>query len=572
MKRSAPALVLALAGIALCALTWGTWGDVQVDYGGEVYAAWRVSQGAALYRDVAYFTGPLSPWLNALWFKLFGVGIWTLYAVNLALVALDTALVYALVKRMADRFSATAAGLVFLALFAFGRFEFLNDSNYIAPYSHEVVHATPLALGCLLLIARFPALAGALFGLVCLTKAEYTLALGAAALVWLVLARADWKTWARFASAALVAPVLAWAALASALGARAACLGVIGAWRYVFDTRITQLHFYKWVMGTDEAGDNLVRLLEYAAAEALLVGACWLTARRLPRTERTVAWIAGAALGPLLLLLVPLDKFGWLELARPWPLFAGVAALVFVVRAWKQRELALTASFAVFSAALLAKMVLNSRVQMYGFALALPATLLLVLLLSQTLPRLAERRGGSFTLARALGCGALLAFALGHLRVMFEYQKIPTVWMGEGRDAFRVDGRGGVVAAALNELHAKLKPGESFVVLPEGVMLNYLARVPAPVKYINYMPPELLMFGEQQMVADLSAAAPAAIVLLHKSTGEYGFPWFGRDYGKLFAQWINADYSKGALFGDEPLRDGSRFGARVLWRKDLGAR
>jgi len=86
------------------------------------------------------------------------------------------------------------------------------------------------------------------------------------------------------------------------------------------------------------------------------------------------------------------------------------------------------------------------------------------------------------------------------------------------------------------------------------------------------MPPELLMFGEPQMVADLRAAAPAAIVLLHKNTGEYGFPWFGADYGRLFGQWINESYSKGALFGDEPLRNGSRYGARVLWRKDLGVR
>jgi 4-amino-4-deoxy-L-arabinose transferase-like glycosyltransferase len=572
MKRSTSALVLLAAGIALALWTSGSWGDVQVDWGGEVYAAWRVSQGAALYRDVAYFTGPLSPWVNALWFKLFGVGIWTLYVANMLLVVLDTALVYALVRRLADRFTATAAGLVFLALFAFGRFEFLNDSNYVAPYSHEVVHATPLALGCLLALARWPALAGGLFGLVFLTKAEYTLALGAASFAHLVLSRASRRAWWSFAAAALVAPLLAWTALSTALGAREALLSVLGAWRYVFDGRITDLAFYKWVMGTDHAGDNLVRLVEYGAAESLLLGACWFTARKMPRTEALVAWIAGVALGPLLVWLVPLREMDWLELARPWPLFAGAAALWLLVRAWTDRNLALAAAFALFSALLLAKMVLNSRVQMYGFALALPATLLMCLLVCETLPRIVATRGGSFVLARALGCGALAAFALGHLRVMADYQKLPTAWMGEGRDAFRVDPRGQVVAATLRELNQKLRPGESFLVLPEGVLLNYLARVPAPAKYINYMPPELLMFGEERMVADLRAAAPAAIVLLHKPTAEYGFPWFGVDYGKLFAAWINESYAKGALYGDEPLRTGSRFGARVLWRKDLGAR
>src|SRR5689334_24947754 len=115
MKRSTPALLLLAAGIALALWTWARWGDLQVDWGREVYLAWRVSQGEALYRDVAYYAGPLSPWINALWFKLFGAGIWTLYVANLCLVALDTALVYALVRRLADTFTATLAGLVFLA-------------------------------------------------------------------------------------------------------------------------------------------------------------------------------------------------------------------------------------------------------------------------------------------------------------------------------------------------------------------------------------------------------------------------------------------------------------------------
>ena len=567
MRRSSSALILAAVGIALALWTWGTWGDVQVDHGGEMYAAWRVSQGAVLYRDVAYFTGPLSPWVNALWFRIFGVGIWTLYVANLLLIALDTALVYALVRRCADRFTATAAGLMFLALFAFGRFQFLNDSNYVAPYSQEIAHALPLALGCLLALARWPALAGGLFGLVFLTKAEYALALGAAVLAFQVLGRVGWRAWARFAGAALVSPLLAWAALANALGAREALLGVIGAWRYVFDQRITGLPFYQWVSGTDQTLDNIVRLVEYAAAELLLLGGCWFCARKLPRIDALVAWIAGALLGPLLVWLLPLGKLDWLELARPWPLFALAAALWFA----RQRA-ALAAAFATFGLVLLAKMALNSRVPMYGFSLALPATLLVTLLLLESAPRLLAARGGSFVLARALGCGALCAFALGHLRVMAEYARIPVTWMGAGRDAFRVDSRSRFIEAALRELQQKLHPGESFVVLPEGVLLNYLARVPAPAKYINYMPPELLMFGEDKMVADLRAAAPAAIVLLHKNTSEYGCPWFGRDYGRLFQAWLDAGYARGVLYGDEPMRDGSQYGVRILWRKDLGVR
>ena len=48
-------------GAAMLAWTWGTWPDVLVDFGGELYVPWRLAEGDVLYRDVAYFTGPLSP-------------------------------------------------------------------------------------------------------------------------------------------------------------------------------------------------------------------------------------------------------------------------------------------------------------------------------------------------------------------------------------------------------------------------------------------------------------------------------------------------------------------------------
>ena len=68
--RLAGPLTIALAGAAMLAWTWGTWPNVLVDFGRELYVPWRLTEGEVLYRDIAYFTGPLSPYLNALWFRL----------------------------------------------------------------------------------------------------------------------------------------------------------------------------------------------------------------------------------------------------------------------------------------------------------------------------------------------------------------------------------------------------------------------------------------------------------------------------------------------------------------------
>ena len=44
----------AIAGTAAVMLhwTWRTWPDVLVDFGQQIYTAWRLSQGDVLYRDL----------------------------------------------------------------------------------------------------------------------------------------------------------------------------------------------------------------------------------------------------------------------------------------------------------------------------------------------------------------------------------------------------------------------------------------------------------------------------------------------------------------------------------------
>src|SRR6266700_6309518 len=62
-----PTLILA-ASLAMLVWSWGTWPDVLIDFGRELYVPWQLSAGKVLYTDVAYFNGPLSPYFNSLCF------------------------------------------------------------------------------------------------------------------------------------------------------------------------------------------------------------------------------------------------------------------------------------------------------------------------------------------------------------------------------------------------------------------------------------------------------------------------------------------------------------------------
>ena len=59
-----------------------------VDFGRELYVPWILYEGKELYKDLFYFNGPLSPYWNAIWFKLLGPVVFTLVYVNLGLLAI----------------------------------------------------------------------------------------------------------------------------------------------------------------------------------------------------------------------------------------------------------------------------------------------------------------------------------------------------------------------------------------------------------------------------------------------------------------------------------------------------
>ena len=94
----------------------------------------------------------------------------------------------------------------------------------------------------------------------------------------------------------------------------------------------------------------------------------------------------------------------------------------------------------------------------------------------------------------------------------------------------------------------------TLVVLPEGAIINYLTRHINPTPHLNFLPPELAIFGEREILADLKAHPPDFIALVHRDTAEYGVPLFGTDYGQSLFEWVLNRYDRVVQVGAEPLR------------------
>lgn len=573
------ALLLLGLGALLAGWTWHTWPDPLVDFGRELYAPWRLSNGEILHRDLAWFNGPLSVHANALLFRVFGPGATVLFAINLLVLALTTWLLWRALERMAGSFAATTACAMFLAVFGFSRYGGIGNYNFVAPYSHELTHGFFLGLCTLALLDDLhegrPVLRGALAGLcagLCfLTKPEPFLATLLAAGVALLpvgrARRARGIALLAFLLALSLAASIAWGLEARVLGASGGWRSILGAWPHLSNEALRRLPFYLKATGLDDPQRNFMVTLVAAAATTLLFSLPVLAAGLAPpaRVQGPVPRVVfGLALGGLLWLVS--GAFSFWNLGRALPIFAACLVLVTAWRARLSPSGRGACALAVFSLVLLAKMGLYARFVHYGFVLAAPSACLFVAVVVGWIPDQLSRTGRAGALARAGALGLLAAFVGLHLSHTQSRLRPLNARLGDGADRIRGGNRAKIAQEALTAIRARLAPEETLLVVPEGVMLNYLARRRSPVPYLNFMPPELIMFGEETMLDRLRASPPDWIAVVHKNTAEYGARFFGQHYAQAIGGWISREYVEVERFGAPPLR-GRRFGISLRTRR-----
>jgi hypothetical protein len=84
------------------------------------------------------------------------------------------------------------------------------------------------------------------------------------------------------------------------------------------------------------------------------------------------------------------------------------------------------------------------------------------------------------------------------------------------------------------------------------------------------MPPEIMIYGEDRILRDFEASPPDYVVVVHKDTTEYGYPFFGQDYARDFYAWVRNHYTRVRLIGRPPLQQRRNFGIELLKRSEDG--
>jgi len=591
-KRDLPWVAgIVVSFIVGLAFSWERWGNPLVDCGREMNQPLRLARGEMLYSGVRHIYGPLSPYVNALLYKIFSPSLGVLYADGIVTAMIILTMVYWLSRRLMGRSASTAATLSVMWLCAFKQ-----AGNYVLPYSYSALHGCALGLVSLALLIRFIerrespqpgyamlALSGTVAGLAMLAKAEMGLAALSAGIAGFALTCSPNVRRILVHGLAYLAP-----AFLLVLCGYGYFVGRIG-WNtiahesFLFFRNLPPelVYFNKRVSGFDQPLQSIVQMLGAAVRLASLGGVIatvsMLFARR--RDEPATAHIkladlsvsdAGrASYGQIWLLLalsivvfvvVPFSgALNWEKgpyLAMPL-LLIGLIAFEFTryrKQASKGESNARTIVLlviAVYALASLARVILRVRSGGAYSSYLLPGSVILFTYgWAQPFADL-FRDGKTRRLARNIAIGVILADSVltaGLLSVRYRDKNTYLLKTDRGT-MLAVPDLGQSMNEAISFIKRETSDGDPVAVMPEGTSLNFFTGRPNPLREEITTPGYLDEAGEARVIKQLIDSNTKLILLTNRATPEFGPKVFGQDYCRTLMEWIEQNFEECGIMG-----------------------
>jgi hypothetical protein len=587
-------LLVLLVAVALEAWMWGKLGDPVYDFGRDPYMGFHLLNGKALYRDVAYLYGPISPFLTMVWFKLLGVSIRTVLIANSIVLVAIILMQFKLLRELWGVRGAVAGSLVFVILFGLGNSTGMSNFNFLTPYTGSVTYGYAFSIAMLAFLgaafrsgkSRWLFAAGAMGAASALCKIEFVatslIVLCAAAIIIPFVHRLS----VRHAVVAAVlmllgfvtAVVLILAAMSLHTPLRSLLAGIGQSVSVAFDPRMQNMKAFREGAGVEHVTRNLSKLVVYFSfylrviAPAALIGLA-MKRRGVHRPILATLFAVGVFLW---IVLATFDDKFWVDFGRGVPVVIAlglIGSFIALFRSAKPVESASRATatmrmlFILFSLSLLLRMPLNYRIYNYGFVQAAPGAIVFTILLVEVLPKLIDTAGGYGQMLRLASIGMIAAVVFLRLQLTAEVLQSHDTLLGSGPDAMWVRPDGAIVRDAIAALQQRARPSDTVAAWPELPLANFLARRTNLLRYELLDPIGVVLAGnEQTALNELQSHPPDWILLAEENKKQYNAAYFGVNYAVSIMRWIDANYTSDTLIGKE-VGAGKGFGIRIYRRK-----
>jgi hypothetical protein len=329
--------------------------------------------------------------------------------------------------------------------------------------------------------------------------------------------------------------------------------------------------FYQKMAGTDDLAKRIFEITTYGIVFFFICGVLLFSnhlSRRIPGKLTLISVLFSCSI--VLLIFKFMEFIPWLEVLRPLPLILLIIliyqfSLIYNSQSSDQKlKGVLNVTITLFSLILLLKIFFNSRVYHYGFALAMPGTLVVAKHILFDLPNLGSRFSETSRLLKYSILVLLFAFIFVHVKISSHHYVQKIFPIGQEADTLYAFGpekhpRDLIFKLALDHIDLNFRPGDNFSVLPMGGMLNYLSKRKSPIKYTIMGPVTLERINEVDVLRALKSTPPDYLVIIATDFSEFGYSKFGIGFGRKIYRWVQENYQRYKLFGNDPI-DGKGFG------------
>jgi hypothetical protein len=493
-------LILIAAGAIALAQSWNRWCDPVIDVGRDLYVPQALLHGTKLYSGILYYYPPLAPYLLAAITRVTGHTLLAYTSIGIAQSAVVAALLYAIARRLAGRWSALAASLAFVTISMCGASTW--GANWIFPYAHAATFGMTFLLAFFACVVFDRPALGVAFALAASwCKIDFFVAAVIVIAALYVAGKLRLRHVATYVIAFAATVVLAVAIFGAAnLRANIFPASLLGTARAA--------RFYSIISGgawwRESIGQGLLAL-------GVITAIALLIRLKLRAAALAVALIAGLVAPVIGVFFRAAGLLQWASLffrrRDPWLFALGALSVATTLR-----------------------IALNVTISWYGFVLVVPMYLLIAYV----------ARTEVIWLALLV---VLSMRGLAEERTRFAAKQYPIVTkqgvlfdVNEPR------------AKALNDLLPMLHG--SVAVFPEGLTINYFAGVPTTLRYQTFTPVETADPAvEADIIRDLAAHSPEQIVMLTRDVHEFGSRGFGIDYNQRVVAYIREHYAVERTWG-----------------------
>lgn len=522
---------------------WHNCGLIIIDCGREASFPEQILKGKILYKDIFNIFGPLSYFINAGLYKVFGINLNVLRMAGTINALIIIFLLYSITRLFTSR-SISWVVSVFIIITCF-----IRCFNFIFPYTYAATYALSAFLFSVLFLmlylktykSYFIPLSWLFIGISMTSKADYFLYVIFLALLTGLIKyykKIEIKYLVYSLLSFLIVPVISFLILFfQGLTINDLLSQGYFIQKYAFSKTLN--HFYFTSVGTYFNINNLGISLKYLLQtfqNFLFVFTIFYLPLKFNKPLLYIAFIV------IFYLFRPLQPyylvFSWMPL---FTLFLFIFMLINLIKTknYKQDGIYLVLIIIALIASMKSFFFLN--LTLYG-AYTFPLLFIVIsIFVAEYLSKWIKPINQKYLqqIFFVIFCGIILA-CYHNLNIFYSNMKFINNEKGPVGDSKSVAVASQQIIAYIEK---NLSPEASLWVIPEGLMINFFTNHPSNGIYYNITPPYIDTFGEDKIVADTKKNPPDYIIINDRDSSEYSYKYICKDYGFNICKYIKSNYS-----------------------------